>query len=125
MPLSTVSVVLKRQGLGRLGRIGLEQPHRYERERPGELVHIDIKKLARIKGGAGWRVRDRRQHYNATFIDLAGKRRRTVGYEYVHVAVDVDCPRFRGQRVVRRLVVLPRSSFRSRRVRGSRAWSAA
>src|SRR6185437_6635217 len=36
----------------------------------------------------GWRVRDHRQHYNASFTDLAGRRRRTVGYEYVHVAVD-------------------------------------
>ena len=56
MPLSTVSGVLKRNGLGRLGRIGLEQPVRYERSRPGELVHIDIKKLGRIEGGAGKRV---------------------------------------------------------------------
>ena len=67
MPLSTVSVVLKRNGVGRLGRIGLEQPVRYERSRPGELVHIDVKKLGRIKGGAGKRWRDRpHQHYNAT-----------------------------------------------------------
>jgi len=88
MPLSTVSVVLKRSGMGRLGRIGLEPSIRYERSRPGELVHIDIKKLARIKGGAGWRVRGGAQHYNSTFHDLAGRRRRTVGYEYVHVAVD-------------------------------------
>jgi transposase len=49
MPLSTVSVVLKRNGVGKLGRIGLEQPVRYERARPGELVHIDIKKLGRIE----------------------------------------------------------------------------
>jgi transposase len=88
MPLSTVSVVLKRSGMGRLGRIGLEQPVRYERQRPGELVHIDVKKLGRIKGGAGWRVRGGAQHYNATYIDQAGKRRNTVGYEYVHIAVD-------------------------------------
>ena len=88
MPLSTVSVVLKRNGVGRLGRIGLEQPVRYERSRPGELVHIDIKKLGRIEGGAGWRVRDRRQHYNRTFTDSDGLRRRTVGWEYVHIAVD-------------------------------------
>jgi hypothetical protein len=60
MPLSTVSVVLKRQGMGRLGRIGLEQPVRYERSRPGELVHIDVKKLGRIEGGAGKRVSGRR-----------------------------------------------------------------
>ena len=89
MPLSTVSVVLKRNGVGRLGRIGLEQPVRYERSRPGELVHIDVKKLGRIKGGAGKRWRDgMRQHYNSQRTDLAGKRRNTVGWEYVHVAVD-------------------------------------
>jgi transposase InsO family protein len=88
MPLSTVSVILKRQGMGRLGRIGLEQPVRYERSRPGELVHIDVKKLGRIEGGAGWRVRDRKQHYNPTRTDAAGRRRNTVGWEYVHVAVD-------------------------------------
>jgi len=88
MPLSTVSVILKRQGMGRLGRIGLEQPVRYERSRPGELVHIDVKKLGRIEGGAGWRVRDRKQHYNPTRTDAAGNRRNTVGWEYVHVAVD-------------------------------------
>jgi hypothetical protein len=88
MPLSTVSVVLKRQGMGRLGRIGLEQPVRYERCSPGELVHIDVKKLGRIEGGAGWRVRDRKQHYNRTYTDTTGKRRHTVGWEYVHVAVD-------------------------------------
>jgi transposase len=88
MALSTVSGILTRIGMGKLGRLGLEQPIRYERSRPGELVHIDIKKLARIKGGAGWRVRGGAQHYNSTFHDLAGRRRRTVGYEYVHVAVD-------------------------------------
>jgi transposase len=57
MPLSTVSAVLSRSGMGRLGRIGLEQPVRYERRRPGELVHVDVKKLGRIQGGAGKRVR--------------------------------------------------------------------
>ncbi len=88
MPLSTVSAVLKRQGMGRLGLIGLEQPVRYERSRPGELVHIDVKKLGRIEGGAGWRVRDRKQHYNPTFTDKGGHRRRTVGWEYVHIAID-------------------------------------
>src|SRR6266700_3504888 len=88
MALSTISGILTRIGMGKLGRLGLEQPIRYERSRPGELVHIDIKKLARIKGGAGWRVRGGAQHYNSTYHDLAGRRRRTVGYEYVHVAVD-------------------------------------
>lgn len=88
MALSTVSGILTRIGMGKLGRLGLEQPVRYERSRPGELVHIDIKKLARIKSGAGWRVRGGAQHYNATYTDRAGRRRNTVGYEYVHVAVD-------------------------------------
>jgi transposase InsO family protein len=88
MALSTVSGILTRSGLGRLGRLGLEQPLRYERSRPGELVHIDIKKLGRIEGGAGWRVRGGAQHYNRTFTDKAGRRRNTVGWECVHVAVD-------------------------------------
>ena len=88
MPLSTVSVVLRRNGVGKLGRIGLEEPQRYERSRPGELVHLDVKKLGRIKGGAGWRVRGGPQHYNATYTDAAGRRRNSVGWEYVHVAID-------------------------------------
>ena len=56
IPVSTVSAVLKRIGMGRLGRLGLEPAQRYERERPGELIHIDVKKLGRIQGGAGKRV---------------------------------------------------------------------
>jgi transposase InsO family protein len=88
MPHTTVSGILTRIGMGRLGRLGLEPAQRYERARPGELIHVDVKKLGRIQGGAGWRVRDRRQHYNRTFTDSDGLRRRTVGWEYVHVAVD-------------------------------------
>jgi len=90
MALSTVSGILTRIGMGKLGRLGLEQPVRYERSRPGELVHIDVKKLGRIQGGAGWRVRGgpELQHNNPTFTDRDGKRRRTVGWEYVHIAVD-------------------------------------
>ena len=88
MALSTVSGILTRLGMGRLGRLGLEPPVRYERTRPGELLHIDVKKLGRIQGGAGWRVRGGRQHYNPTYTDRAGKVRNTVGWEYVHVAVD-------------------------------------
>jgi transposase InsO family protein len=88
MPLSTVSGILTRSGLGRLGRLGLEPARRYERSRPGELVHVDVKKLGRIVGGAGWRVRGGAQHYNRTFTDKDGLRRRMVGYEYVHIAVD-------------------------------------
>jgi transposase InsO family protein len=89
MALSTVSGILTRLRLGRLGRLGLEQPLRYERSRPGELVHVDVKKLGRIEGGAGKRVRGgSHSHYNGSVTDLAGNRRNTVGWEYVHVAVD-------------------------------------
>ena len=90
MAVSTVSGILTRLGLGRLGRLGLEQPVRYERSRPGELVHIDVKQLGRIEGGAGKRVRmsERRQRHNPTRTDLEGKRRHYVGWEYVHVCVD-------------------------------------
>ena len=88
MALSTVSSILRRVGMGRLGRLGLERPVRYERTRPGELVHVDVKKLGRIEGGAGWRVRGGAKHYNRTLTDREGHRRNTVGYEYVHIAVD-------------------------------------
>jgi DNA-binding transcriptional ArsR family regulator len=49
MALSTVSGILTRIGLGKLGRLGLEPAQRYERARPGELIHIDVKKLGRIQ----------------------------------------------------------------------------
>ena len=89
MPLSTVSVVLKRNGMGKLGRIGLERPLRYERSRPGELVHIDIKKLGRIVGGAGKRVGGRNSgSYRPRRRDRDGHDRGLTGWEYVHVAVD-------------------------------------
>ncbi len=88
MALSTVSGILRRSGMGKLGRLGLEQPVRYERSRPGELLHVDVKKLGRIEGGAGWRVRGGRQHYKRRFTDAAGNVRHTVGWEYVHIAVD-------------------------------------
>src|SRR5215216_6749636 len=88
MPLSTVSVILNRSGMGRLGRIGLERPVRYERSRPGELVHIDVKKLGRIQGGAGKRVRGGGNHSVGSFTDRDGHRRNTVGWEYVHIAID-------------------------------------
>jgi transposase InsO family protein len=89
MALSTVSGILTRIGMGKLGRLGLEPAQRYERARPGELIHIDVKKLGRIHGGAGKRWRSEpRQHYNPTRTDAAGVRRQNVGWEYVHVAID-------------------------------------
>ena len=58
MALSTVSRWLKRIGLGKLSRLEPpEPPNRYERARPGELIHIDVKKLGRIERGAGQTVR--------------------------------------------------------------------
>jgi transposase InsO family protein len=88
MPLSTVSGILTRIGLGKLGRLGMEPAQRYERERPGELIHVDVKKLGRIVGGAGRRVRAGGQHYTGSFTDAAGRVRRRAGWEYVHVAID-------------------------------------
>ena len=89
MALSTVSGILRRRGLGRLGRLGLEQALRYERSRPGELVHVDVKRLGRIQGGAGKRVRGGlRKHWNPRVTDAAGRRRLTVGWEFVHIAID-------------------------------------
>jgi transposase InsO family protein len=89
MAVSTVSGILTRIGMGKLGRLGLEPAQRYERARPGELIHIDVKKLGRIQGGAGKRVRDGlKQHYNARRSDAAGVRRNTVGWEFVHIAID-------------------------------------
>jgi transposase InsO family protein len=77
MPLSTVGVVLSRHGLGKLPRLDPDEPtNSYERPRPGELVHIDVKKLGRI-GRPGHRV-----HGDRT------TRARGIGWEFVHVAVD-------------------------------------
>ena len=77
MPLSTVGAVLARNGLGRLPRVRPDEPaNSYERPRPGELVHIDVKKLGKI-GRAGHRVNQNRR-----------TRTRGIGWEYVHVAVD-------------------------------------
>jgi transposase InsO family protein len=91
MALSTVSGILTRIGMGRLGRLGLEPARRYERERPGELIHIDVKKLGRIQGGAGHRIHGRKRS-NPHKTDAAGRRRRQVGWEFVHIAID-DCTR--------------------------------
>jgi transposase InsO family protein len=88
MPLSTVSGVLTRIGMGRLGRLGLEPAQRYQRARPGELIHVDVKKLGRIQGGAGKRVFGGHSHYNRTFTDRDGKRRNTVGWDAIHIAID-------------------------------------
>ena len=93
MAETTVSGILTRSGLGRLGRLGMEPAQRYERSRPGELIHIDVKKLGRIVGGAGKRIMGGSSHYTGSYTDKAGRVRRRAGWEFVHVCVD-DATRF-------------------------------
>jgi transposase InsO family protein len=86
MPLSTVSAVLTRIGLGKLSRLEPpEPPNRYERARPGELIHVDVKKLGRIRG-AGHRVTGHRASQRKTRQE--GKRTGVAGWEFVHVCID-------------------------------------
>jgi transposase InsO family protein len=90
MPLSTVSAVLSREGLGKRSRLAPPEPvNRYERSRPGELVHIDIKKLGRIVVPGHAVTGNRRQHAPRTRVGQPGGRSLgTAGWEFVHVAVD-------------------------------------
>jgi transposase InsO family protein len=90
MALSTVAGILTRIGMGKLGRIGLEPVQRYERAGPGELLHIDVKKLGRIHHGAGHRFTGKPGQRRAagSHIDSGGHRRNLVGWEYVHIAID-------------------------------------
>jgi transposase InsO family protein len=85
--LSTVSAILKRIGLGRRSRLEPpEPPNRYERRRPGELVHVDVKKLGRFER-AGHRATGSR-HGRRTQTTARGRGRGVVGWEFVHVCVD-------------------------------------
>ena len=88
MPISTISGILKRVGMGKLGRLGLPPAQRYERARPGELIHIDVKKLGRIQGGAGKRITGIERNQRRTVTDKAGVRRMQIGWDAVHVAID-------------------------------------
>jgi len=88
MALSTVSGILQRIGMGKLGRLGLEPPQRYERERPGELIHVDVKKLGRIQGGAGKRITGVTRNASPRRRDRDGVERCVIGWEYVHIAID-------------------------------------
>ena len=86
MALSTVSAVLKRVGLGKRSRLDPpEPPNRYERRRPGEPIHIDIKKLGRILK-PGHRVTGDRRGQAKTH--RGGKAVSLAGWEFVHVAID-------------------------------------
>jgi transposase InsO family protein len=82
LPTSTCWRILKRHGISRLS--DLDPPtrrpiRRYEHPHPGSLVHVDIKKIGRIRDGGGWRMLGR---------EATSKARPQVGYEYVHAAVD-------------------------------------
>ena len=84
LALSTVSVWLKRLGLGKRSQLEpAEPPNRYERRHPGELVHVDIKQLGRISSrGAGHRMVGHRKSQPGRHL------RMPTGFEYVHVMVD-------------------------------------
>ena len=88
LPLSTISGILKRIGMGKLGRLGLEPAERYERIVAGELIHVDVKKLGRIHGGAGKRITGHKRNPYKTKVDRAGVNRKIIGWEYVHIAID-------------------------------------
>src|SRR3974390_116195 len=73
LPQATVSRILRKAGMGRLRSLQPpEPPNRYELPNPGDLLHIDIKKLARIVGGPGHRI-----HGDRTKIKRGG------GYEHI------------------------------------------
>jgi transposase InsO family protein len=78
LPRSTVARVLQRRGLNRLKALeAQEPPRRYTRRHPGELLHLDVKKLGRITGFYGHRITGDRS-----------RRRRGAGWDFVHVAID-------------------------------------
>jgi len=77
-PRATVARVLKRAGLERLKKLDVVEPeNRYQHRRPGDLLHLDVKKLGRISGFHGHRITGDRS-----------KRRIGAGWDYVHVAID-------------------------------------
>lgn len=88
MPETTVSGILTRIGMGRLGRLGLEPERRYERKRPGELIHVDVKKLGRIQLPGHRVTGNRAVRARRTRIGNQGRLLGTAGWEYVHIAID-------------------------------------
>lgn len=80
---STVQHILRAEGLGRLDRGDRatgEPVRRYQRDRPGELIHVDVKKIAGIPDGGGWKIHGRG--------NSPGGDHRGVGYRYIHSALD-------------------------------------
>jgi transposase InsO family protein len=92
VPARTITSILRRNGLPRLYEIDTITGEviraskttavRYERDRPGELVHVDVKKLGRIPPGGGWRVHGRGAG------STAAKKKARIGYDFVHSMVD-------------------------------------
>jgi transposase InsO family protein len=92
LPASTIGAVLARAGLPRLAEVDRltgellrgrrHSDRRYEREHPGDLLHVDVMKLGRIPDGGGWRV-----HGRAATVDHRHKPV-PIGFDYVHVAID-------------------------------------
>lgn len=84
---STVYAVLSRHRMPRLAHLDRPtgRPMRYEREHPGELVHIDIKKQGRIPDGGGWKTLGRQAARNNKWWQ---SQRATASYDYLHIAID-------------------------------------
>jgi transposase InsO family protein len=92
VPARTVTRILRRHGMPRLAetdpltgaviRASKATAVRYERDRPGELVHMDVKKIGRIRDGGGWRVHGR------AMGSTGFMKRHRVGFDYVHSLVD-------------------------------------
>lgn len=97
MPARTVSRILRRRGVPRLAicdpmtgeviRASKTTAVRYERDHPGELVHMDVKKIGRIPDGGGWRAHGREMGSSSA------RKKTRIGYDYVHSVVD-DHSRF-------------------------------
>lgn len=92
VPARTVSRILNRHGIPRLAwcdpltgeliRAARATDNRYERKRPGELVHIDVKKLGRIPDGGGWRSLGRAAG------NAGGRKNIKIGFDYIHAVID-------------------------------------
>ena len=105
MAVSTVGLVLRRLGLGRLRSLDPKPiVIRYERERPGELLHLDTKKLGRIDG-IGHRIHGNYQ-----------RRSRGIGWEFLHVCID-DHSRLAYQEVLQDETGITVTAFLQRAVR--------
>jgi DNA-binding transcriptional ArsR family regulator len=120
LPLSTVSLWLKRIGLGKRSRLEPpEPPNRYERRHPGELVHVDLKQLGRISPrGAGHRVVGHRKSQYRPHRD--GRKHSLTGFEYLHVIVD-DHSRLAYAEILETLTAHDAAAF----IRRALAWYAA